>query len=53
MGRASTFMVHDEEDYCVTGDKVVIKHTNKISSRKYYFVRNIIIPYPRDTYYTK
>jgi hypothetical protein len=51
MGGASTFMVHDEEDYCTTGDKVVIKHTRKLTKNKYYYIRNIVIPYPREDYY--
>jgi hypothetical protein len=44
-------MAHDEEGFCVTGDKVVIKNTQKMSTNKYYYVRNIVVPYPRDNYY--
>lgn len=44
-------MVHDEENFCTTGDKVVIRHTDKLTKNKYYYVRNIVVPYPREDYY--
>jgi ribosomal protein S17 len=42
------FQVHDEENFAVTGDKVVIRQCQKITPTKYYYVRNVIVPYPRD-----
>ncbi len=38
------FHCHDEEEYCRTGDKVVIRSCHKISNSKSYFVRNIVRP---------
>lgn len=47
----SNFQVHDDENFCVVGDKVVIKHCSPLSTMKHYYVRNIVKPFPRDTYY--
>ena len=47
----SRFLCHDEENFCVSGDKVVIRACEPISSRKHYFVRNVIKPFPRDDFY--
>ena len=45
--------MHDEEEYCRTGDKVVIKQCRKISPIKYYYVRNIVLPVGRHHIYEK
>jgi hypothetical protein len=39
--------VHDPEDFCKTGDKVVVKQCRKLSATKYYSVRNIVLPIGR------
>ena len=39
--------MHDEEEFCVTGDKVVIRHCRKLSSTKAYYVNRIIKPAAR------
>ena len=44
MGRGRHFHSHDEEEFCRTGDKVVISQCRKISSIKHYYVRNIVRP---------
>ncbi|EAR84967.1 30S ribosomal protein S17 (macronuclear) [Tetrahymena thermophila SB210] len=49
--KTSKYQVHDSENFCVTGDKVVIKSMLPISTMKHYYVRNIVKPFPRDTYY--
>ena len=41
-------LVHDEINYCVTGDKVIIKSCPKLSKQKFYYVKNIIKPFGRD-----
>ena len=41
-------LVHDETNYCVTGDKVIIKSCPKLSKQKAYYVKNIFKPFPRD-----
>ena len=43
--------MHDEENYCTTGDKVVIRRCAPITSNKHYYVRNIVIPQPREDFY--
>lgn len=43
-------LVHDETNYCVTGDKVIIKCTHKLSKQKAYYVKNIVRPFPRDEF---
>ena len=43
-----TFQVHDEEQYCVVGDKVVIRLCRPISKTKCYYVRNVVLAVPRD-----
>jgi len=48
---SSTYLVHDEENYCVSGDKVVIKVCRPITNRKHYFVRNIVKAFPRTDFY--
>jgi len=42
--RGRKFHCHDEEEYCRTGDKVVIRAWQKMSPIKYYYVRNIVKP---------
>jgi hypothetical protein len=49
--RSSKFLVHDEEEFCKSGDKVVIRNMMPISKRKYYFVRNVVKAAPREDYY--
>lgn len=39
--------VHDEYNYCVTGDRVIIACCNKLSNTKAYYVKQIVTPYPR------
>ena len=34
--------MHDEENFCKSGDKVVIRSCRKLTGRKHYYVRNII-----------
>ena len=41
-------LVHDETNYCTTGDKVIIKNCLKLSKQKHYYVKNIIKPFGRD-----
>jgi ribosomal protein S17 len=43
-------LVHDETNYCVTGDKVIIKCTHKLSKQKAYYVKNIVRPFARDEF---
>eukprot|EP00806_Schmidingerella_arcuata_P006581 Macronucleus_6996.p1 GENE.Macronucleus_6996~~Macronucleus_6996.p1 ORF type:complete len:144 (+),score=36.99 Macronucleus_6996:1-432(+) len=40
--RSKNFLVHDEENFCRTGDKVVIRSCRKMTAKKHYYVRNII-----------
>lgn len=41
-------LVHDEINYCVSGDKVIIKNCPKLSKHKAYYVKNILKALPRD-----
>lgn len=41
--RSGYFQVHDENEYCVLGDKVVIQTCRPMSKTKRYFVRNIVV----------
>lgn len=45
------FLVHDEENFCVSGDKVVIRSCLPLSKRKHYYIRNVVKPFPRKDYY--
>lgn len=45
--------MHDDEEYCRSGDKVVIKTCKKLSNSKYYFVRNVVLPVGRHNLYEK
>ena len=48
MSRANKFHCHDEDEYCRTGDKVVIRYGGKkVSPVKYYYVRNVVLPVGR------
>ena len=49
----SKFLVHDEENFAISGDKVVIKSMFPVSTRKHYFLRNVVKPFPRMDYYLK
>lgn len=39
--------VHDEHNYCVTGDKVIISNCAQLSATKAYFVKTIVKPFLR------
>lgn len=41
-------LVHDEINYCVSGDKVIIKNCPKLSKNKAYYVKSILKALPRD-----
>ncbi len=45
--RGRNFHAHDEEEFCRTGDKVVISQCRKLSTLKHYYVRNIVLPIGR------
>lgn len=49
--KTTDFQVHDEENYCVVGDKVVISRVKKFTPTKYYYVRNIVKAFPREDFY--
>lgn len=40
-------LVHDDTNYCVTGDKVIIKSCVRLSKQKAYYVKNIIKAFSR------
>ena len=48
---SSNLQVHDEENFCITGDKVVVKLCRPVSNSKSYFVKRIVKPFPRDDFY--
>ena len=48
-----TKMVHDEYNYCVSGDKVIIRNCQKLSANKAYFVKSIVKAFPRGDYNLK
>ena len=51
-GRFSNYLVHDEENFCRIGDKVVIKSSGTpISKQKHFYVRNVVKQFPRNDYY--
>ena len=41
-GKGKTFHVHDEDNYCRTGDKVIIRGCRKLSPTKHYYVSRIV-----------
>jgi small subunit ribosomal protein S17 len=41
--RTGLFHVHDEEEFCRVGDKVVIQSCRPMSKLKRYFVRNVVV----------
>lgn len=43
-------LVHDEMNYCVSGDKVIIKGCPQMSKQKHYYVKNILAPFSRDEF---
>lgn len=44
-------LVHDETNYCVSGDKVIIKSCKKLSKQKAYYVKSIVKAFPRDEFH--
>ena len=48
--KSKLFHCHDEENYCRTGDKVIIRHHRKISNSKSYYVRKIILAAGRQNF---
>ena len=51
--RNKNFHCHDEENYCRTGDKVIIQSCRKLAKSKHFFVRNIVLAAGRQNFYTK
>lgn len=41
--RHGDFQVHDEDEFCALGDKVIIKACRPMSKSKRYYVRNIVL----------
>jgi small subunit ribosomal protein S17 len=50
LNRPSKFQVHDEDEICKTGDKVVIRVCRPISKLKHYYIRNIVWMVPRQNF---
>ena len=46
----SKFQVHDEDEICKVGDKVVIRLCRPISNLKHYYIRNIVWMIPRHNF---
>ena len=44
---SKNFHAHDPEEFCKTGDKVVLRACRKLSPIKHYYVRNIVLPIGR------
>ena len=53
MCKGRNFHCHDAENYCRTGDKVVIQQCRKLSSIKHYMVRNIVLAAGRQNLLTQ
>ena len=51
--RSRVFHCHDEEEFCRTGDKVVIRRCRKLTPSKYYYVRNVILSIGRNDFMEK
>lgn len=49
--RSTNYLVHDEENFTKTGDKVVIKSSPNLSKLKHYYVRNVVKQFPRNDFY--
>lgn len=47
---SSKFQVHDSDEICKTGDKVVIRGCQPISKLKHYYIRNIVWMVPRHNF---
>jgi small subunit ribosomal protein S17 len=50
MKSSSKFQVHDEEEICKVGDKVVIRGCHPVSKLKHYYIRNIVWMVPRHNF---
>lgn len=48
--QTSKFQVHDPEEMCKVGDKVVIRLCRPISKLKHYYIRNIVYMIPRQSF---
>ena len=40
--RSKNFLVHDEENFCRSGDKIIMRSCRKLTGRKNYYVRSIV-----------
>lgn len=47
---SSKFQVHDEDEICKTGDKVIIRACQPVSKLKHYYIRNIVWMIPRHNF---
>jgi small subunit ribosomal protein S17 len=48
--RSTKFQVHDQDEICRTGDKVIIKVCHPLSKLKHYYIRNLIWMTPRHNF---
>ena len=53
MTKGRNFHCHDEEEYCRTGDKVIISQCRKLSKSKNFYISNIVLAAGRQNFYTK
>jgi small subunit ribosomal protein S17 len=45
--RSANYLVHDEDNFTRTGDKIVIKTSPNLSKLKHYYVRNVVKQIPK------
>ena len=48
--KRTNHLVHDEDEICKTGDKVVIRNCSKISNRKSFYVKSHVWMVPRQNF---
>lgn len=53
MRSTNLFHCHDGDNYCVTGDKVVIRSCPRMTPIKHFHIRNVVLPMGRNNCYSK
>ena len=51
VSRRKRFHCHDPDEFWWVGDKVIIRQCLKLSNIKYFYVRNVVLPIGRNSFY--
>ena len=51
VSRRHRFHCHDPDEFCCVGDKVIIRQCLKLSTLKYFYIKSVVLPIGRNSFY--